>query len=285
MLVGAAATSTAAALQVTMLSESSASASRRNFLQQQLVLPVAAAAATALLRPETSVAAADDNAADDPLIDVYLGCGCFWHVQHEFVEAERRILGRTSDLDLTARAGYAGGTQTGPDSKVCYHNAASVADYGKLGHAEVVALRIPASKFKDFCLEYCNLFSKEGYRPDQAGDRGSEYRNLVGVPGGVDSVYARQLVEVSSSQEGGDKLDFAKGKGNDPDRRSLCFIMDTAEFPFYMGEQYHQFHDGFNFGENYPASYNNLANKLAKEGKLGTSNCPNGLLGIGALGL
>ena len=173
----------------------------------------------------------------------------------------------------------------GPESKVCYHNAASIADYGKLGHGEVVALRIPKSSFPDFCLEYCQLFSAEGYRPDQFGDRGPEYRNLVGVPGGVDSVFAKQLVAASSSKQGGDKLDFAKGRGNDPDRRALVFVMDTANFPFYVAEQYHQFHDGFNFNENYPQSYNNLAGKLAKEGKLGTSSCPNGMLGIGALGL
>ena len=30
----------------------------------------------------------------------YWGVGCFWHVQHEFVEAEKRILGR-SDSELT----------------------------------------------------------------------------------------------------------------------------------------------------------------------------------------
>ena len=43
-------------------------------------------------------------------------CRCFWHVQHEFVEAEKRILGR-SDLELTARAGYAGGSGA-KDNKV-----------------------------------------------------------------------------------------------------------------------------------------------------------------------
>ena len=27
----------------------------------------------------------------------YWGVGCFWHTQHEFIEAERRILGRTDE--------------------------------------------------------------------------------------------------------------------------------------------------------------------------------------------
>jgi len=216
------------------------------------------------------------------MIDVYFGCGCFWHVQHEFVEAEKKILGR-SDSTLTARAGYAGGNSGALNGKVCYHNALSISDYGSLGHAEVVSLQIPSSKFSDFVTEYCNLFSEQGYRPDQAGDRGLEYRNLVGIPGGVDGAYSKLLVEASI--KAGDKLNFARGKGNDSDQRALVWIMDTTKYPFYIAEQYHQFHDGFNFGENYPNSYNDLANTLNKSGKLAKSDCPNGLIGVGALGL
>ena len=255
------------------LSRTASPSSRRGFLQGGI-----AATAATFLSPLPSLAAEDD----DKMMEVYFGCGCFWHVQHEFVEAERRILGR-SDSALTARAGYAGGTAGAKNGKVCYHNAVQISDYGSLGHAEVVRLVIPESTFPAFCVEYCNLFNEQGYRPDQLGDRGSEYRNLIGVPGGVKSKYTQQLIDASKSA--GDKLDFAKGKGDDPDRRALAFVMDTAEFPFYVAEQYHQFHDGFNFGENYPSSYNNLASKLAKEGTLGTSDCPNGLIGIGALGL
>ena len=67
-------------------------------------------------------------------VEVYFGCGCFWHVQHEFVEAERTILGR-GDMELTAYTGYGGGTGGSDKGKVCYHNALQVADYGKLGSA------------------------------------------------------------------------------------------------------------------------------------------------------
>lgn len=41
----------------------------------------------------------------------------FWHVQHEFVEAEKAILGR-SDNKVTSRAGYAGGNLGMKDGKV-----------------------------------------------------------------------------------------------------------------------------------------------------------------------
>lgn len=215
------------------------------------------------------------------LIDVYFGCGCFWHVQHEFVEAERRILGR-SDGELTARAGYAGGRAGAADGKVCYHNAGGVADYGKLGHAEVVGLRIPANKFEEFAVEYFKLFDKDGFRPDQAGDRGPEYRNLVGVPGGKASPFAKSLVTASVAT--GDKLDFAVGKGDDKDLPKVSFIMDTADFPFFVGEEYHQFHDGFKLDENYPKAYNSLASAFAKKGE-DFGKCPNGMVGLGIGGL
>jgi len=221
---------------------------------------------------------------DEELLDVYFGCGCFWHVQHEFVEAERRILGR-SDSELTARSGYAGGKAggTGPDGqKVCYHNGANVADYGKLGHAEVVNVKIPPSKFEEFAVEYFKLYDKDGMRPDQGGDRGSEYRSLVGVPGGKDSIYAKLIVKASIAT--GDKLDFAAGKGDDKDVPKVSFIMDTNSFPFFKGEKYHQFHDGFNFGENYPGSYNDLGGKFEKNGE-SFGSCPNGLVGLGIGGL
>lgn len=208
---------------------------------------------------------------------------CFCrHVQHEFVEAERRILGR-KDNQLTALAGYAGGNAGAKDGKVCYHNAAFISDYGSLGHAEVVRLQIPPSSFGEFAKEYCKLFDKEGNRPDQNGDRGIEYRNLVGVPGGTKSPYAKQLVQAST--ETGDKLDFGVGKGDDADARALAWVMDSSAFPFYQGEPYHQFHDGFAWGEDYPNAYNKLSGSLAKAGVVQNSGCPNGMLGVGVLGL
>jgi peptide methionine sulfoxide reductase MsrA len=215
---------------------------------------------------------------DEELVEVYFGQGCFWHVQHELAEAERKILGR-SGSELTARAGYAGGRDGAQNGKVCYHNAANVAYYGKLGHAEVVSLKIPPSKFKEFAKEYAKLFEK-GMRPDQLGDRGLEYRNLVGLKGGANSPLVKDLIE--ASKEMGDELDFAMGKGSDGDVPRLVWIMDTDKYPFYIGEAYHQFHDGFKIGENYPGSYNNLIQKFANEDFGG---CPTGQLGLGVGGL
>jgi peptide methionine sulfoxide reductase MsrA len=140
-------------------------------------------------------------------------------------------------------------------------------DYGKLGHAEVVGMKIPASKYEDFAREYFKLLGPDGSRPDQFGDRGPEYRNLIGVPGGKESPFIQSLL--SATKKEGDKVDFAKGKGNDADLKALVWIMDSNEHPFWRGETYHQFHDGFARGENYPDSYNSL-----RDGLLEDTACP-----------
>ena len=100
---------------------------------------------------------------------------------------------------MTSLAGYAGGTkvdraETGP--LVCYHNMQGVADYGDLGHAEVVGMSIPEWSYGDFARQYFSLMDLNGDRPDK-GDRGAEYRSLIGLPGGVDSSLFATLEEAA----------------------------------------------------------------------------------------
>jgi hypothetical protein len=47
-----------------------------------------------------------------------------------------------------------------------------------------------------------------------------------------------------------------------------------AQFPFYQGEIYHQFHDGFMPGEQYPETYNQLMKQAYKDGRITTTGCP-----------
>lgn len=221
---------------------------------------------------------AGEAAADESEeVDVYFGVGCFWHVQHEFVEAEKRVLGR-SDEQLTSLAGYAGGRRVGVDRQrpdraqglVCYHNMMGVADYGKLGHGEVVGMRIPVSSYSSFVSTYLSLFDRGGDRPDK-GDRGPEYRHLVGMPGGVNSKLFRELEQQA---EGRWSLDEGKGDDGDNLGKKGIWVMDSANFPFYRGEVYHQYHDGFMPGEDYPREYNSLAARAVKAGKLDSTGCP-----------
>jgi peptide methionine sulfoxide reductase MsrA len=168
--------------------------SRRQMAGSALLAPAAAV----LWSPALGGAVPSAQAEEPATLPVYFGCGCFWHVQHEFVELERSALKR-ADLELNSRCGYAGGTRLGSGGKVCYHNARGVADYGKLGHAEAVAMRIPPSALPDFAKLYFSLFVAYNLPGRKVIDRadpqdtGPEYRSVLGLPGGVRSPHFEQI--------------------------------------------------------------------------------------------
>jgi hypothetical protein len=174
-----------------------------------------------------------------------------------------------------------------------------VADYGKLGHGECVGLTLPSSAVKDFAAVYFSLFDKNGVflhahnqmqlslffivprasllpgdRPDK-GDRGPEYRSLLGLPGGTSSPLYADVAAAAAARGVG--LTLAAGKGDDPDTvgKGTVWVMDTAAFPFHQGEVYHQYHDGFMPGENYPdKEYNGMRDRAYKAGRLKSTGCP-----------
>mmetsp|Transcript_32753 Transcript_32753/g.104395 ORF Transcript_32753/g.104395 Transcript_32753/m.104395 type:complete len:276 (-) Transcript_32753:132-959(-) len=152
---------------------------------------------------------------EDDAQEMYFGVGCFWHVQHEFAALEKSLLGRK---DPTATAGYAGGLATGRDASrpgkdlVCYHNFQRLADYGKLGHAEVVGVQVPSKHVAAFADQYVALFVR-GDRPDKL-DVGPEYRSLLGLPGGVDAPSFQDTIGPKLRDAG---LEPRRGTGNDPD--------------------------------------------------------------------
>eukprot|EP00927_Polykrikos_kofoidii_P073512 TRINITY_DN6953_c0_g4_i1.p1 TRINITY_DN6953_c0_g4~~TRINITY_DN6953_c0_g4_i1.p1 ORF type:complete len:244 (-),score=24.39 TRINITY_DN6953_c0_g4_i1:569-1300(-) len=192
-------------------------------------------------------------------VKVYFGCGCFWHMQHEFVVLEITNLCR-QDGNLSARAAYAGGTQTGEKGRVCYHNTENTADYGALGHAEVVSLSVPEAKFGVFAAKYWEA-CRSGRRQDTQ-DIGGEYRSVVGLPGGMDSPFLGQL------QQNAGTVELVAGKGNDGDTLSTgkVYVYDSIAFPAYTAEKYHQFHD--DMMDSYGGTYNSLQ-KWAKK-----TSCP-----------
>lgn len=145
------------------------------------------------------------------------------------MQAERDLLGR-NDHQLTSAAGYAGGKATDSEGRVCYHNIQFVADYGKLGHGEVVGMKIPSDKVVDFASVYFSLFNPRTKDRVDPQDRGGEYRSLIGLPGGVEHPSYPKIEAVA--QEYGFKL--SKGKGNDPDTlgKQLVYVYDTKQFPF-----------------------------------------------------
>ena len=50
------------------------------------------------------------------------------------------------------------------------------------------------------------------------------------------------------------------------------FVMDTAEFPFFKAEVYHQFHN--DMSEDYGRKYNNLRKQYVEDGKMEETGCP-----------
>ena len=54
-----------------------------------------------------------------------------------------------------------------------------------------------------------------------------------------------------------------------------CNKQDSDKFPIKQAELYHQFHDGFMNGEQYPQSYNSITDIAVADGRLKPTGCPN----------
>ena len=253
-------------------------------LHRRGVLELGAAAAASAFLPAAPAVAAEDE------VKMYFGAGCFWHVQHEFILKEAQELGR-SGAKFTAVSGYAGGVgpevyKLGNDGRlysslvkkdgvdqnlVCYHNRGSIADYGRLGHAEAVQVSVPTDVVPAFAKKYISIFGQRGFRHDPQ-DRGGEYRSVLGLPGGTRSPHYKAF---EAALEGSPMKLVASTKGSDGDTlgERTILVMDSDKFPFYPAELYHQFHNDFQ-GPAYGKAYNMLQGILAKEGKIGTTGCP-----------
>ena len=100
-------------------------------------------------------------------------------------------------------------------------------------------LDIPTSSYQSFADEYISLFDKNGERPDK-GDIGSEYRSLVGLPGGLNSPLYPALKAAADKKQ----IKLEEGAGSDADTlfKGKIWVMDSNKFPFKQAELYHQFH-------------------------------------------
>lgn len=187
-------------------------------------------------------------------VQMYFGCGCFWHVQHAFVMLEMTELCRQGE-NVTSRTAYAGSTQTGPGGLVCYHNSANTADYGALGHAEVVSFAVPEAAFGAVADKFWQV-CRDGERRDTQ-DAGGEYRSVIGLPGGMDSPMVSLLKQKAGSAE------LLAGSGGDGDTLGTgkVFVYDSDKFPAHTAEKYHQFHD--DMMDSYGPAYNAMQKDCA----------------------
>jgi hypothetical protein len=173
---------------------------------------------------------------------IYLGAGSFWHTQNEMVTAENQLLGRDMN-SYTAVTGYAGGSKVGPDDKVCdpATDKGADQDYSKLGHAQVVALKVPPNRVNQMMEKYVDLFSKDGKRADPK-NKGGGYRSVVGLPGGMSNPVVASVLAPAAAKKG---MKVKEGDGDDKDtiKEKSILVYDTAEFPFYQAEIDNQYHD------------------------------------------
>lgn len=197
-------------------------------------------------------------------IDLYFGVGCFWHIQHEIIQAERDILNRL-DSELTALCGYAGGTGVNGFGGVCYPYYSTD---GALKHAEVVGFRIPEEKLPEFATVYWSLFV--GINRVDVQDVGPDYRAVLGFSGGIQNA---EYTEIFRNAQGTQKFDLLEGQGGDADTLGVAqvWVMDSDDFPFFQAEAAHQFHD--DMVEKYPQDYNDLREAFLMDCRLRPTPC------------
>jgi len=213
----------------------------------------------------------------DSCVRLYFGSGCFFARQHLFVsEFEQTSLGR-KDADLTAIAGYAGSTKTGPNGAACYHNSQNFSDYDVLGHAEAVEVDVPVSSLESAFSTYFGAFIPAGQgkwiRPDYY-DMGAQYRSLVGIPGGIGNEPVMKAMRAANVRN----LSLQLGHGSDPDTLSTntVYIMDSKQFGFIQAEVCLQFNDDSN--AKYPDSYHQLLEGFQTRGRVLKTGCPDNFI-------
>jgi len=184
-------------------------------------------------------------------VEFYFGCGCFWHMQHEFVDLEEMLYRREFE-EITSRAAYAGGTKEGAGGLVCYEGDNN---YVPLGHTEVVRLEAQEGSFRELADTFWEV-CPGGVRKD-IQDAGSQYRSVVGVPGGFTSKY-KDILMAALAQAAVKTGKLVDGKGDEGDTGSSgdVYVYDTLTFPAFKAEKYHQFHDDMTTA--YGKDYNDL---------------------------
>lgn len=135
-------------------------------------------AASLLLAPAPSPALADPTTESDAAAvaalasdlakfsaqegtTVFFGNGCFWGRQKDFIETERKVLGRT-EAEISGLVGYAGGKgSASADDTVCYFYSDRKTVYEDKGHAEVVNLRLDKGREEEEIRAFAKTYFKQ----------------------------------------------------------------------------------------------------------------------------
>lgn len=218
---------------------------------------------------------------------VYFGNGCFWGRQYDFAMTEERVLGRAPG-EVSAVVGYAGGKVQSPSGKVCYYYTTDRDSvYEHLGHAEVVEVELrgssgedQAAQFRKFADTYFAQFRKmpggQGMMRQDPQDAGPGYRNVVGIPGGINSPLFQILKEANTNGmvlKEGKGNEYVNGQASEGDLLNTVWVIDSSQLGFHKAEMYHQFHNGL--GKEFPPSYRrDLKAAAMAAGRIQETGCP-----------
>ena len=211
-----------------------------------------------------------ENAIDDIGEELYLGSGCYWGRQYDYVQIELSSFGRKNS-QVTTIGGYMYGNST--NKNACYYNKNDVSVYSEEGHAEVVKINVPKLKIADILKKYFESFvqidTKIWEREDYF-DLGPGYRALIGMKGGMKNNFVMNLIK----QVDPHNTTFKIGKGSDSDTlgKNTVYIYDSDKFEFHQAELCLQFHN--NQTGTYPKQYHDIKTILTSDGKLKKTNCP-----------
>jgi len=208
---------------------------------------------------------------------------------------------------ITSYSGYAGGTPPATASAsssrpqgVCYSSADPDHDYRELGFCEVVRVLLDAEpvlsarrtsgnttaggvgqwaheQMRALADDYFASFDgPDGHRrrPDDRYEHGSPYRSVIGLPGGIDSPLFADVVAANAP------FGMLLLPGNSPngtEELNVVRILNTSDFPFYIGEMYHQYHLNFfqSEGMPYPMNYTEgLWTHMVGRGLVVSNGCP-----------
>ncbi len=66
---------------------------------------------------------------------------------------------------------------------------------------------------------------------------------------------------------------YIDGRATEEDKLNTVWIVDSNERPFFLAEQWHQFHDGLGYG--FPDTYKKvLKGQVAQAGRIKPTGCP-----------
>lgn len=214
-------------------------------------------------RPLATTASSPLHAVCETLA-VYFGDGSYWHTQYDMYLLELEPPFSRKGTEATARVGYGGGNnQTGPYGLVCYHGGPAGTMYGDMGYAEAVEVLLDGGQAEAQLAALAEAYFAGGFVPRGEGhwfrqdpqDAGADYRNVIGIPGGVDgplySIIVAKNVNNMPLKPGANAL----VPDSDSIDEDVVYVYDTAEYPFYRGEQYHQFHRNVVLGREVPDTY------------------------------